>query len=142
MFSSLHNDQTIVAVRFFESETAARLFAARLQQENIPCFLSNANMASVLPLQNTSVGLHVKAEDQVEAARLIARLEAEMEQSPDLSYREATKEDIIYLQTLKERQSKRFPAILGGSLLIMSALLLLRALFRALGWLDTSLAPF
>ena len=49
----------IIAVKYFYFESRAYLYAARLRNEQINCFVSNTNAVTAFPLGDGGIGLHI-----------------------------------------------------------------------------------
>ncbi|MEN0006913.1 MAG: hypothetical protein AAF798_22365 [Bacteroidota bacterium] len=127
----------IIVVRYFTFESEARLYAARLKEAELPHFLSNANMNNTLPLSPGGVGLHVKQKDKEEALRILVSVDELRQQTAATeTYHEADHDDIAYYKSLNAppTSNTQWLLIAVGTLIV---LLVLRALARALGWVET-----
>ncbi|MCB0618992.1 MAG: hypothetical protein KDC43_06160 [Saprospiraceae bacterium] len=126
-------DHDLIVVKYFFFETRARLYAARLRQLDIPCFVSNSNTATAIPFGGGGIGLHVRRTDAPRALALIHEMDRmQADDPPAEDYRDASREDIEFLQAL-DRGSTAPRSWWLWILGLLIALLLARALFRALG---------
>ncbi len=67
----------IVLFRYFTFESEAHIFAARLREENIPCFISNSYTSTALPLGGTSeVRIYLRLSDLEAAECIVNAMEA------------------------------------------------------------------
>lgn len=123
------NDSKIITIKFFNFESKAQLYVARLNEVGIKSFLSNTNASTVLPLSEGNIGLNVKDKDVVEALKIVKTLdENARKERKDLSYRDADLEEILYEKSLSEKEhflSKPFVALC----IIIIFLLLLKNIF-------------
>lgn len=135
-FEGFDADSRIVTLRYFGQPTQAHLYAARLREAGIPCFVSNVNTMTALPLGHVGIGLQVKESDAAPAARVIARLDMQLRKAPEeYSFHEADLDDIEFQRQLTEgRQSYDRLYLL---ILFIVALIILRAFLRAAGLVDT-----
>lgn len=133
---SFSGEGQIVAARYFFLEPEARMYAAHLRQAGIPHYISNTNVMSALPLGGGGqIGLHVREADLAAAAQVFAQIDHQKAASVEEDFREADHEDIAYQQALNP-SFRRLPTwawLLG----VMMLLLLLRALLRSRGWVNT-----
>jgi len=132
----------IVAIRNFAIESEAILYAARLQASGIPAFISNANTTTVIPLGGASISLHVRSSHVIDAMAIIRDMEERTLRAhpEDVSYHEATMEDILYMKEIHEQEQARHqkgirPLAIGVT--ILTLLIVLRAFLRATGYLET-----
>lgn len=66
----------VVVVRYFAFDSQAQLYAARLREAEIPCFLSNNLTGSMLPLGGSAnIALHVKTQDLVRVHQLLTEMD-------------------------------------------------------------------
>ena len=117
----------VVALRHFAFESEARLYAAGLQANDIPCFVSNANTNTAFPLGGGGIGLHVRNLDVSKAEPIIREMEANMVAEQD--FRDADEEDIAFAKAVHEshtRQSRFFWWIVGVIVLMVVIYRLLR----------------
>ena len=121
------DDVKVVAIRHFFFEPQARLYAARLKSEGVPCFISNSNAITAFPLGEAGIGLHIRKQDKEKALKIILQLEEEEKAEPD--FRNANHADIAFQEEVAKSQSppSKWWLILIG---IIIALFLLRALLR------------
>lgn len=134
-FGPFEEGSRIVAVKHFFLESEAHLYAARLREAGIPNYISNANIMTALPLGGGGdIGLHVRAQDLEEAARIVARLDYQKEKGGDADFREADHEDIAYQRQLDRTSiSERLPPYWYWALVLIALLVALRAYLRASG---------
>lgn len=129
----------IVVIKHFFSESEAHIYAARLKQADIPCFISNANIMTALPLGGGGgIGLHVREQDLSLAQRIVSQLDFQHNADYEENYRDADEAEIAYLKSLKEQRE----ATSNWSLLLWLAfffafLLILRAFLRAAGIVES-----
>lgn len=69
-------DRRVVTIRKYYFDFEAQVDAARLREEGLPCFVSNAQSATNLPMGVPAIGLNVFEEDEDRAKAI---LEAEPE---------------------------------------------------------------
>lgn len=93
--------EQVVLIRYFAFATQAHLAAARLREEGIPCFVSNATIGNVLPLGGSmNVSLHVRSSDTEAANELL--LEMDQQAKAEQDFRDADEEDIAFERSLHE----------------------------------------
>ena len=92
-FEGFEENTRIVPLKYFFFESEAHLYAARLKEAGIPCFISNANIMTVLPLGGGGgIGLHIREADLPEASRIAARLDYQKNHdTPELFHGEPVK---------------------------------------------------
>jgi len=103
-FGDFEETTRIVPLKYFFFESEARLYGARLREAGIPCFISNANIMTALPLGGGGgIGLHIREADLEDASRIVARLDyLEEAGSGEESFHNADHDDIEYQRTLNE----------------------------------------
>ncbi|MCB0561661.1 MAG: DUF2007 domain-containing protein [Lewinellaceae bacterium] len=139
-FEGFEENTRIVPLKYFFFESEAHLYAARLKEAGIPCFISNANIMTVLPLGGGGgIGLHIREADLPEASRIAARLDYQKNHdNPDASFHDASHDDIEYQRALNAppMQVGASPAwywlVVGIILLVI-----LRAFLRAAGVVES-----
>ncbi len=123
-------DARVVVLKFFNFESEARLYAARLKEAGIRSFISNANSHTVIPIGGGSIGLHIKEADLPGAQLIVRKLDAHNSKEPEhISFHDADQEDIAYERALHEKKSNKLdPVILiiATIILLLLAQLLLR----------------
>jgi hypothetical protein len=122
-------DLKIVVARYFYMEAEARLYAARLNQEGIPSFISNANTISVFPSMSAEIGLHVKKEHLEKTRNILQEMDRLNQEEVD--FRDATHEEIEFQKILHRSPGMGIPQILFIFLIILIILILARAFIRA-----------
>ena len=128
----MDTDEEIIAIRYFYFETKARLYAARLESEGIPSFVSNSHSGTVMPLGNPSIGLHIRKIDYEIAQRILEEMEEYEKQIGSYgeeSFRDADHEEIAYQRQLHQKrkgQNKQLMILVG----IIILLVLLRTIWR------------
>ena len=129
-------DARVITIKFFNFESEARLYAARLQEAGIRSFISNANMHTVIPLSGGSIGLHIKEADVRGAQLIIQKLDDYNKKEPEeQSFHDADYDDIAYQRKLHESKSGKIdPVIL--TIVIIIILLLAQLVLRAGGLLS------
>ena len=126
------NSKKIITVKYFYYESQARLYAAKLRDEEIPCFISNANSITAFPLGGGGIGLHVMEDDSSMALHIIKEMDkANQRGHLDDDFYDADEEDIEYLKSLKTTNDLFKPALAFA--LILISLILVRAFLRANG---------
>lgn len=128
----------IVPLKYFFFESEAHLYAARLKEAGIPCFISNANIMTALPLGGGGgIGLHIRHADLAEAARLVARLDHLKENgAQDEAFHDAGHDDIEYQRALHKpplAASQAWYWIVFGIVLLV----IMRAFLRAAGVVES-----
>ncbi|HMQ50362.1 MAG TPA: hypothetical protein PKA00_23270 [Saprospiraceae bacterium] len=131
-FGTFDDTGEIVAARFFNFESDARMYGAHLKEAGIPFFISNANTSAAMPLTSMGgVGLHVREIDLAAVAALFKEMDALLEVDKlDDSYHDADEEDIAYLQAAhaEEEAKKRNWAYIV--VLIFFILLIIRTFLK------------
>lgn len=129
-----HTGVKVVVARYFYFDSEAYLYAARLRESGINCFVSNSNAIAAVPLGNGGIGLHVKEQDLQEALSLIKEID---QQEPiEQDFREADHEDIAYERAVNEKKSSSNISLIVFVLIVVS-LLIWRAFSRAAGLVDS-----
>lgn len=139
-FGEFEENTRIVPLKYFFFESEARLYAARLKEAGIPCFISNANIMSVLPLGGGGgISLHIREADLPVASRIVARLDYQKENgSQNDTFHDADHDDIEYQRALHEpplaiRASQAWYWLVIGIILLV----ILRAFLRAAGVVES-----
>lgn len=126
--SDFRDDDRIIVIQHFWSESEAHLYVAHLKAAGIPCFLSDTNIMTALPLGGGGgIALHIREQDRIEAQRIISRLnfkgrEQSQSATPD--------------QTVTPNPPFSWRQQLLFLLVVLALLLLLRAFLRAAGWVE------
>ena len=124
----------VVVARYFYFDSEAYLYAARLRESGIKCFVSNSNTIAAVPLGNGGIGLHVRQNDLPEALRLLKEVDGQEPLEQD--FREADLEDIEYERAINEgRSSVNIGLVIF--VLVVVGLLIWRAFSRAAGLVGT-----
>ena len=131
-FGEFEENVQVIAIRYFLFDSEAQLYAARLKEAGIRCFISNANTVSILPVEQPGIGLHIRADETKAAQAILTQIDHQLQEDPQQSYHDADEEEIEYLRSLKEGTQ-------GGNALlwivaIIIGLLIFRSLARAAGW--------
>ncbi len=114
-----------VTIKYFYFESEARLYAARLSDAGIKCFVSNANTGTVIPVGEGSIGLHVRNEDLKLARQIVTQLDVKAQTTiTNENFRDADKDDIAYERKLYEQGKGGINYIVLFLLSIIAALLL------------------
>jgi len=136
-FGEFDPDTRIVVVKHCYQETVAHLYAARLKAAGIPCFISNANTITALPLGAGGIGLHIRERDLQEALAVITRLDRQLEQAPqEQSFHEADLDEIRYQESLHRKQWRTSDHLIA-LVLLLALLIVMRAFLRAGGWVES-----
>jgi len=97
----------IIAIKYFYFESQARLYAARLREADIRCFVSNANTITAFPLGDGGIGLHIREKDSDEAIQIIRRMDVNnLQDQNDFSFRDADEDDIQYFINISKKSNK------------------------------------
>jgi hypothetical protein len=139
-FGEFEESTRIVPLRYFFFESEAHLYAARLKEADIPCFISNANIMTALPLGGGGgIGLHIRESDLAEASRITARLDhLKKQDSSERSFHDADLDDIEYQRALHQ-PPLAFLARQGlyWLVIVIALLVILRAFLRAAGIVES-----
>lgn len=135
-FDEFDENVRIIVLRYFHFESEAYLYAARLKEAEIPCFISNSNMGTALPLGSGTISLHVRENDLQLASQIIENLDEQKNgANTNDSFHDADLAEIQYQQKL--HQGKHKPDWVVLSLIIVIILIVIRAYLRASGWLES-----
>ena len=97
----------IIAIKYFYFESQASLYAARLREADIRCFVSNVNTITAFPMGDGGIGLHIREKDSEEAIQIIRQLDKNnLEDGTDFSFRDADEDDIQYFINVNEKSNK------------------------------------
>lgn len=135
-FDDFDEEVQVITIKQFNLESETWIYSTRLKQLGIPYYISNANTINALPLGGGMIGLHIRARDQEQVVELIREIEANQQYSTEAtSFHNADLEDIEFEQALnKSKQPYHWPRII---VLVLAGLLLIRAILRALGVVNT-----
>ncbi len=131
--------QKIIAIKYFYFESKARLYAARLEEEGIPSFVSNTNSITAFPLGDAGIGLHIRQSDQKAAAAIIREMDrlASRETIENESFREADHDEIDYQRQLNQQKKSGNKAVryfIGFLFLLVVLRIIWRAFHRGNAW--------
>ena len=122
----------IVAIKYFYFESQARLYAARLREVGIRCFVSNANTITAFPLGDGGIGLHIREKDSEEAAHIIRQMDKNnLQDGNEFSYRDADEDDIQYFINVSKKSNKIDRAYI--TIVVILLLVILSSFLRAMG---------
>ena len=97
----------IIAIKYFYFESQATLYAARLREAGIRCFVSNVNTITAFPLGDGGIGLHIREKDSEEAIEIIRKMDKNnLHDQTDFSFRDADEDDIQYFINVKKKSNK------------------------------------
>ena len=131
-FDGYDEDIRIIPVKYFDQESEARIFGARLNQEGIPNYISNSNTTTALALGVGNIGLHIREQDLEAVLQIFKEIELEQKDyDAQITYHDASLEDIAYEKALNQ-PNIRFNWALA-LILILVVLLVIRIILRALG---------
>ncbi|MCB0630613.1 MAG: hypothetical protein KDD15_12790 [Lewinella sp.] len=130
-FDEFEENVQVIAIRYFSFTSEASLYAARLREAGIRCFISNTNSVTMLPLEQPAVGLHIREEDRKAVLLLLQEIDGQMVSQPEDSFHDADEEEIAYLQSLKENEGGNNALLWVVGIII--ALLVFRSFARAAG---------
>lgn len=126
-------DDKVIILKYFAAESQAHIYAARLKEEGIACFVSNSHVGTILPLGGSAnIALHVKATDGERAGEILAQMDYQQRTGSEQDFRDANLEDIEYERQLHEGNDRQFwwwVIIIA----IVTILLVLRAYLRGAG---------
>lgn len=124
----------IIAIKYFYFESQALFYAARLREQGIKTFISNANTITAFPLGDGGIGLHIREIDQEQALNIISVLDSnDQNGAQNHSFHDADLEDIAYEKALSEGKHIKEPVLL--LFLFILSLIIFRAFMRAKGFL-------
>ncbi len=123
----------IIAIKYFYFESQARLYAARLREAGIRCFVSNANTITAFPLGDGGIGLHIREKDSEEAIHIIRQMDKNnLQDSNDFSFRDADEDDIQYFINVNEKNKYKLdPEYI--TIVVILLLVILSSFLRAMG---------
>jgi len=129
-----------IKIAYFADERKAALFQARLEESNIPSFVSNAHANSLLPHIGGGVGIHIHKEHLELGQEIFGKFQ-EMEDTDQsvFTHHEATHEDIEYEKSLNH--SKKY-SVASQIALVLLVLVVLRYVAKARGMLPQLFDPF
>ncbi|MFK7932508.1 MAG: DUF2007 domain-containing protein [Saprospiraceae bacterium] len=124
----------VVVARYFYTDSEAYIYAARLREAGINCFVSNSHAIAAVPLGNGGIGLHVRETDLSAALTLIKEVD---QQSPaEQDFRDADHAEIEYERSLNQpNKATRF--LILFFVILFGGLLVMRAFSRAAGYVDS-----
>jgi len=127
-------------IAYFHDERMAALFQARLEEANIPSFVSNAHANSLLPHLGGGIGIHIHKEN-LELSQVILTKFQELHATDQsvFTHHEATHADIEYEKSMNSTTGWSKFSILATILLF---LVLLRYLAKSNGLLPQFFEPF
>ena len=97
----------IIAIKYFYFESQAMLYAARLREVGIRCFVSNTNTITAFPLGDGGIGLHIREKDSEEAIHIIRLMDKNnLQDCNDFSFRDADEDDIQYFINVSKLNNK------------------------------------
>ena len=130
-FGEFDSEVKVVAVKYFFLASEAYLYAARLKEEGIAHFLTNANTVTTLPLADQSIGLFVRESDLAAAAAVVARMDYQKTRpAPEQSFRDADQGEIEYQRALHRGRQVDWLFLF---ILTLIGLVIVRMLLRSSG---------
>jgi len=133
---------TWVTIDSFYFETKAALTAAKLEDAGIPTFVANTLSTASIPISSGGIKLKVPEGKVKEAIALLTLFREEaVSASENEDFREATKEDILFMKEVTTKKSRPLDWIIW-LVLIAIALVLLRAFLRGQGVFPIGWDPF
>ena len=122
----------IIAIKHFYVESQARLYAARLREAGIRCFVSNVNTITAFPLGDGGIGLHIREKDSEEAIQIIRQMDYNnLQDRNDFSFHDADEDDIQYFINISKKNNKVDRAYITIVLILL--LVILSSVLRATG---------
>lgn len=100
------DDVRVVILRRFEHEAQANIYAARITEAGIHCFISNATTGGILPFIPGGFVMHVAESDLPEARAILEEMDGNLKIQSNLDYRDASLEDIEYEKTVYQNEQK------------------------------------
>lgn len=135
-FDDFDEQIKISLLRNFNLESEAHIVASRLKAEGIPCFLSNSNTLAALPI-GIGVSLYVREKDLTTAQNVLAQIEHAFRKYPtEEQFYEADEEEIAYQKSLNQPPGVN-SRLWYWLILLLVLLIVLRAFFRAAGWVES-----
>ena len=114
----------IIAIKYFYFESQARLYAARLREVGIRCFVSNANTITAFPLGDGGIGLHIREKDSDEALQIIRKMDINnLQDRNDFSFRDADEDDIQFFIDVSKKSNKIDSAYITIVIILVLAIL-------------------
>lgn len=128
-------------IAYFADERKAALFQARLEEEGIPSFLSNAHANALIPQLGGGVGIHINKEDLELSKEILANFQ-KLQAGDDsvFTHHEATHDDINYEKEIHTH--KTGVAVLPLLAILLLILFVLRYIAKANGILPQFFEPF
>lgn len=130
-----------IRIAFFTDERKAALFQARLEEEGIPSFLSNAHANALIPQLGGGVGIHINKEDLELSKEILANFQRLQDNDESVfTHHEATHEDIEYEKGI--HKPKKSAALLPLIAIFLLILFVLRYVAKSKGILPQIFEPF
>ena len=129
-------------IAYFADERKAAIFQARLEEEGIPSFVSNAHANALIPQLGGGVGIHINKEDLELGKEILANFQ-ELQRGNDsvFTHHEATHEDIEYEKEINTTANEG-SSILPKIAIVLLILFILRYLAKSNGILPQFFEPF
>lgn len=130
-FDEFDDNVKVIVIRYFSFPSEAGLHAARLRSAGIPCFISNTNSVTMLPVEQPALGLHIREQDREVALTVLQEMDEQSAENSETSYHDADAGEIDYMRSLAEdaKGNKALLWVVG----IIIALLVFRSFARAAG---------
>ena len=128
-------------IAYFADERKAALFQARLEEEGIPSFLSNAHANALIPQLGGGVGIHINKEDLELSKEILANFQTLQDGDDSVfTHHEATHDDINYEKEIHTKKTS--VAILPLLAIFLLILFILRYVAKSNGILPQFFEPF
>lgn len=116
------------AVRSFNSQAEASVYAARLTESGIHNYLLNGTVYSMLPVGEKGIRLFVAHRDVDEALELIKEMDYNDAHPPEETFHDADLDEILYQKELHQNSKSKW---LMAIIIAMVSLILLYAVMLA-----------
>ena len=114
----------IIAIKYFYFESQASLYAARLREADIRCFVSNVNTITAFPMGDGGIGLHIREKDRDDAIHIIRQLDNNnLHDGNEFSFRDADEDDIQYFINVNEKNNKIDSAYISIVIILLLVIL-------------------
>lgn len=111
----------IIIIKKVALESQALIYKAHLEEADVPCFLSNSNSNTVLPMFSSGVCIHVHESNKTTALEIMSKVDEMAQEETVFTHHDATHDDIIYEKEVSEGKFNMKPIVqaLIGVIIIM-----------------------